>query len=151
MLFSEEPTWLAHNPVLRRAAVKVWRALLRMQRATLATAICVLRNSEGQILVAPAPNGELKLPAIPIDGWLNVHAQVEEWLRERVRLPPQPTLVCINGTPSRTGITFLFAATVETRSVIKEERWVDPELIALPLSDIDPCLIRSGDQQSALK
>jgi hypothetical protein len=83
MLFSERPVWIARNPALRRTAVKVWRGLLRMQRATFANAVLVVRKSDGRVLVVSAPSGELRLPAIPLDAWLPIPTQVEEWLEER--------------------------------------------------------------------
>jgi hypothetical protein len=137
MLFSERPVWIARNPALRRTAVKAWRGLLRMQRATFANAILVVRNSDGRVLLIRAPTGELRLPTIPLDAWLPIPTQVEEWLEEVLQQRSTPSLVAIDGTPGREGVTFLYAATLETPSERGDELWLEPDVAAGALGGND--------------
>jgi hypothetical protein len=141
MLFSERPVWISRHPALRRTAVKVWRGLLRMQRATFANAVLVVRNRDGRILVIPGPSGELQLPAIPLDAWLPIPTQVEEWLEQRLHRRPTPSLVATDGMPGPEGVTFLYAATLEAPSERGDELWLEPDVSAAALGGNDNRLL----------
>ena len=141
MLFSERPVWIARNPALRRTAVKTWRGLLRMQRATFAKAVLVVGDSDGRVLVVRAPSGELLLPAIPLDAWLPIPTQVEELLEQVLQQRPTPSLVAVDGTPGREGVTFLYAATLEAPSEIEDQLWLEPDVAAAALGGNDNRLL----------
>jgi hypothetical protein len=141
MLFSERPVWLARNPALRRTAVKTWRGLLRMQRATFAEAVLVVRNKDGRVLVVRAPSGAFRLPAKALDAWLPITTQVEEWLKQVLHQRPTPSLVAIDGTPGREGVTFLYAATLEAPSERGDELWLEPDVATAALGGDDHRLL----------
>ena len=141
MLFSERPVWIARNPALRQTAVKIWRGLLRMQRATFANAVLVVRNSDGHVLVIPAPSGEPRLPAKPLDAWLPITTQVEELLEQVLHQRATPSLVATDGTPGWEGITFLYAATLEAPSEGGTELWLEPDIAASGLDGNDSRLL----------
>jgi hypothetical protein len=129
MLFSERPAWIAWNPALRHAAVQFWRGLLRVQRATLAEAVLVVSDKDGRVLVRRAPSGELRLPSKPLDALLPITTQVEEWLGAMLQHRSTPALVAIEGTPSREGVTFLYAVTLDAPAGTGNELWLEPRAI----------------------
>jgi hypothetical protein len=141
MLFSERPAWIARNPALRRAAIHTWRKLLRMQRATFANAVLIVRNKNGLILVVRSPSGELRLPAKPLNAWLTITTQVEDWLEEMLQQRSTPSLVAIDGTPSREGVTFLYTATLQALVEAEDELWLEPDVAAAALSGNDTRLL----------
>ena len=140
-MLSERPVWIARNPALRRAAIHAWRKLLRMQRATFANAVLVVRNKDGRILVVRSPSGELRLPAKPLDAWLTITTQVEDWLEEMLQQRSTPSLVAIDGTPSSKGVTFLYTARLEAPSETGDELWLEPHVAAAALGDNDHRLL----------
>jgi hypothetical protein len=142
MLFSERPVWIARNPALRRAAIHTWRKLLRMQRATFANAVLIVHTKNGLILVVRSPSGELRLPAKPLNAWLTVTTQVEDWLEEMLQLRSTPSLVAIDGTPSRQGVTFLYAATLQALVEGEDVIWLEPDVAAAALGGNDKRLLR---------
>jgi hypothetical protein len=148
MLFSERPVWIARNPTLRRAAIHAWRKLLRMQRATFADAILVVRNKDGRILVVRSPSGELRLPARPLDAWVPITTQVEDWLDEMLQQRSTPSLVAIDGTPSREGITFLYGAPLEVLVEGDNELWLEPDVAAAALGGNDKRLLHLASDGS---
>jgi hypothetical protein len=148
MLFSERPVWIARNPALRRAAIHAWRKLLRMQRATFANAILVVRNKDGRILVVRSPSGELRLPARPLDAWLPITTQVEDWLDEMLQQRSTPSLVAIDGTPSREGVTFLYSAPLEAVVGGDNELWLEPDVAAAALGGNDKRLLHLASDGS---
>ena len=140
-MLSERPVWIARNPALRRAAIHAWRKLLRMQRATFANAVLVVRNQDGRGLVVRSPSGELRLPAKPLDAWLTITTQVEDWLEEMLQQRSTPSLVAIDGTPSSKGVTFLYTARLEAPSETGDELWLEPDVAAAALSGNDTRLL----------
>ena len=144
MLFTERPAWIARNPALRRTAVKTWRRLLRMQRATLANAVLVVRKSDGRVLVVQAPSGELQLPAMLLDAWLPITTQVEELLEQVAHQRSTPSLVAIDGTPSSEGVTFVYAAMLEAPPEQGEELWLEQDVAAAALGSNDNRLLLAG-------
>jgi hypothetical protein len=97
-MFNQWPSWLSHSPRVRRTVIRLWRVLLRVQRATLANAVVVIRRQDGRLLTVASTSGELKLPTKELDGWRAVTTQVDEWLEE---LQPSrtPKLEAIDGRP----------------------------------------------------
>jgi len=140
-MLSERPVWIARNPALRRAAVHAWRKLLRMQRATFANAVLVIRNKHGRILVVRSPSGELGLPAKVLDAWLPIATQVEDWLEEMLQQRSTPSLVAIDGTPSREGVTFLYSATLEALVEGEDKLWLEPDVAGAVLGRHDNRLL----------
>ena len=141
MLFTERPAWIARNPALRRTAVKTWRKLLRMRRATFANAVLVVRKRDGRVLVVQEAAGELRLPAKPIDAWLPITTQVEELLEEVAHQRSPLSLVAIDGTPSSEGVTFVYAATLEAPPKQGDELWLEPDVAAAALGSNDNRLL----------
>jgi hypothetical protein len=143
-MFAQWPSWLSKSPAIRRPVIKVWRVLLRVQRATLAHAVLVLRRRDGSILVLGSPSGGLRLPVKQLDAWVPITMQVEDWVRELLRENGKPTLIAIDGTPAREGITFLYGATTETlyAKKIGGELWLDMDVAASSLSGTDGRLLR---------
>lgn len=142
MLFSERPAWIARNPALRRIAVETWRSVLRLQRATLAKAVLVVKDKDGRILVTRTPSGALQLPAKVLDAQLPVTTQAEEVFEQVLHYRFTPSLVAIEGTPSAEGVTFLFAATFNPSAEGRDGIWLQPDVAAATLDDNDNRLLR---------
>ena len=106
-----------------------------MHRATFANAVLVVRDKDGWILVVRSPSGELRLPAKPLDAWLTITTQVEDWLKEMFQQPPSPSLVAIDGTPSRRGVTFLYAAAHRAPVEEGDGLWLEPAAADLGSND----------------
>ena len=132
--------WVFSSRFRRRTLIRAWRVLLRVQRATLADAVLVVRQQDGRILAVHSASGALRLPHKELDGWRAVTTQVEEWLEELLEQRKQPPkLEAIEGTPGPQRVTFVYSAeacvpAVERGSAI----WLDLEM-ALPtltLSDL---------------
>src|ERR1700687_4837217 len=99
--------WVSRSPSVRRPAIKLWRVLLRVQRATFANAVLVGRNRDGRVLALPSPAGGLRLPEKQLDAWIPIPTQVEACLEELLHESSPPSLVAVDGTPGREGVTFL--------------------------------------------
>jgi hypothetical protein len=146
-MFSQWPSWLSRSPRIRRIAIKSWRVLLRVQRATLAKAVLVVRRQDGRVLTFPSSSGPLRLPTEELDGWRAVTTQVEEWLERLLQQTASPKLVGVVGAPGHQSVTFVYCAIVPTLSVDPRGVWLDRlaatsiltiadrELLLLGLSD----------------
>jgi hypothetical protein len=131
-MLDEFNNWVFSSRFRRRALIKVWRVLLRVQRATLANAVLVVRRKDGWVLALSSTSGELRLPIKELDGWKAVTTQVDEWLEQLLQQRQTPKLVAIDGTPGRQGVTFIYCA--EAGLALPDQAggvWLDPE-IALP-------------------
>jgi hypothetical protein len=130
-MLDEMNNWVFSSRFRRRALIKTWRILLRVQRATLATAVLVVRRQDGRVLTL-STSGELRLPLKELDGWKAVTMQVEEWLEQLLQQRQTPKLIAIDGVPGRQGVTFVYSA--EAGEALPDHAsgvWLDPE-IALP-------------------
>ena len=128
-MFEQWPSWIARNPTIRRTAIKLWRVLLRMQRATLAKAVLVVRGRDGRILVLRFPAGTLELPVTQIDAWVPITTQIEAWLEHSLQQSSSPSLVAVDGTPGREGVTFLYAARLQCAPPESEGAlWLEPDV-----------------------
>ena len=61
-MFDQWPRWLSRSPRIRRLAIKTWRLFLRVQRATLAKAVLVVRRQDGRVLTFSSGPGEHGYP-----------------------------------------------------------------------------------------
>jgi hypothetical protein len=141
-MFSQWPTWLSRWPFVRRSVIKFWRVLLRIQRASLAKAVLVVRRQDDLILVFASPSGELQLPDKQLDAWVPITTQVEEWLDQLLPQASAPSLVSVDGTPGSEGVTFLYTAkgeAVHTQS--GEGTWLHPDIAAVRLGSRDNRLL----------
>jgi hypothetical protein len=150
MLFSERPAWIARNPAVRRIAVETWRRVLRMQRATAAKAVLIVKDKHGRILATRAASGALQLPAKPLDALLPITTQVEELIEQVLSGRVVPSLVAVHGTPSAEGLTFLYAATLNPSANRQGEIWLEPGVAAATLGGEDNRLLhRCASDSSA--
>jgi hypothetical protein len=149
-MFAEWPSWLSRSPSIRRRVIKLWRVLLRMQRACLANAVLVLRRRDGRVLVLPSPSGGLRLPVKQLDAWIPIAAQVEEWLGELLQEKSKPSLVAIDGTPAEE-VTFIYVATADASQSAKtdDQLWLDTDVAASSLRDEDGRLLRLCTSRAA--
>jgi hypothetical protein len=139
--FSRWPTWLSRSPTVRRTAIKLWRVLLRAQRATLAQIVVVVHDGGGRVLVCSLPSGELELPRHAVDAWIPVRTQIEGWLAQR-SLQCAPSLVSVEGTPGTAGVTFVYAAKRDIpTSSQSDELWLEPMAAQSELSATDRHLL----------
>jgi hypothetical protein len=143
-MLAQWQSWLSHSPAIRRPVIKLWRVLLRLQRATLANAVLVLRRDDGSILVLRSPSGSLQLPDMQLEAWIPIPTQVESWLSQILQVDATPSLVAIEGAPGREGVTFLYAATTEPLLAKKagDELWLDKDVAISSLSATDGRLLR---------
>lgn len=67
-----------------------------------------------------------------------ITTQVENWLAGLVQQSSTPSLIAIDGTPGKDGVTFVFGCTTESAVAKRGEgAWLDPEAAALGLSGKD--------------
>ena len=112
-----------------------------MQRATLASAVLVVRGSDGNLLAFPSSSGALGLPRKELDGRRPIGAQVEEWLDQILRQASKPKLQAIDGTPGRKGVTFLYSADVDASPPLADGMWLDADLAPSAFSAADRRLL----------
>ena len=146
-MFDQWPRWLSRSPRIRRLAIKTWRLFLRVQRATLAKAVLVVRRQDGRVLTFTSSPGELRLPAKELDGWRTVTVQVEEWLAQLLQQAARVKLVGIVGAPGFRGITFLYCAILPQLSSDSEGLWLDhiAATSILALADRKLLLLANGE------
>ena len=137
-MLDEMNNWVFSSRLRRRTLFKAWRLFLRVQRATLANAVLVVRRQNGCVLALPSLSGEPRLPLMELDGWQAVTTQIEEWLEQLLQQRQTPKLVAIDGTPGRKGVTFIYCA--EAGAVCPDHAggvWLDPEIAlrTLPSGD----------------
>ena len=140
-MFDDWSGWFFRSPFRRRAIIRSWRVLLRVQRATLASAVLVVHRPDGSLLALPSTSGRLGLPRKELDGWRPIGAQVEEWLDQILRQASKPKLQAIDGTPGRKGVTFLYSADVDASPPDARCVWLDADLAPSALSVADRRLL----------
>ena len=141
-MFEQAPEWVSRSPRLRKLIVKLWRAFLRVQRATVAKAVLVVWRHDDCVLGVATNSGELKLPSLELDGWEPIGVQVQQWLDSFLRHRTTPRLETIDGRPRQNGVTFLYSARV-SRSLQEETgyTWLAPEQASFALSVEDRRLL----------
>lgn len=136
IMFAQAPSWLARSPSVRRPVIKLWRVLLRLQRATVAHAVLVVRRRDGHVFTLALPSGELRLPKRQLDAWVPITTQVEDWLHGLLQQTTTTSLVAIDGSPGGDGVTFLYTAMIEAaRPRRGGECWLEPAVAASSLSE----------------
>jgi hypothetical protein len=115
--------------------------LLRAQRATAAHAVLLVRDSDGRVLASASPTGGVRLPQKQLDPWMPIAFQIEEWLEELLLQGSTPFLIAIDGTPGPRGVTFLYAASIESVLASNEGVWLEPDIATLELSSEDGRLL----------
>jgi hypothetical protein len=139
------PNWLFKSRPIRRVLIWHWRVLLRAQRATLGSAVLVVSRRDGRILALPNSSGGRCLPDVQLDAWVPILTQVEELLGQLTRGCSTPSLVAVDGTPGREGVTFVYSATVESALAGSgDELWLEPDIAASMLGSHDSQLLRLG-------
>jgi hypothetical protein len=145
-MFAQWPNWVSRSPSVRRALIRLWRAFLRVQRATLANAVLVVREGDGRVLAIPSPSGRLRLPDIQLDAWIPIPTQVEGLLIQLTRERSTPALVAVDGTPGKEGVSFLYAATIDSSPAkSSHEIWLDADDAARSLGSRDKRLIQISE------
>jgi hypothetical protein len=143
-VFEQAPEWVSRSPRIRKLVIKLWRACLRVQRATLAKVVLVAWRHDHYVLGITTSSGELRLPSLQLDGWEPVGLQVQNWLDDLLRQPSSPQLEIIDGTPGQKGVTFLYSARVSRSLDDSRLRWLEPEFASSVLSVEDRRLLRIG-------
>jgi hypothetical protein len=138
-VFDHWSGWVFQSRFRRRAIIKGWRALLRVQRATLADAVLVVKRRDGRVLAFRAP-GEVMLPRMALDGWQPIGTQVEGWL-DQLSKASNLQLRAVDGTPGREGVTFLYSADADASPSKDDYMWLDAELDISAVSDRDRRLL----------
>lgn len=135
-------------PNLRRTLVRLWRGVWRIQRATPASAVILIRDSSGRVLVRRHQDA-VQLPAIALSAWDPVRAQVECVLKGLCR-PPNASLIAIDGSIGPGGVTFLFGA-IHTGGLHegggppKGFVWLEPNAALHCLTEADRRFLRLSD------
>ena len=140
-MFDDWSGWFFRSPFRRRTIIRSWRVFLRIQRATLASAVLVVRGPDGSLLALPSSSGRLELPRRELDGWRPIGAQVEEWLDRILRQASKPKLQAIDGTPGRKGVIFLYSADMDASPSLADGMWLDADLALSALSVADRRLL----------
>lgn len=133
-MFEQALGWISRFPRIRKVVVKVWRAFLRMQRATLAQAVLVVRRPDDCVLAVTSASGELRLPSIGLNGWEPVGSQVQGWVDQIGGRPLSTKLQGVDATPGREGITFLYSADADGPAPEIGCIWLEEEFAVYALS-----------------
>lgn len=142
-MFARWPGFVLQSPSVRRPLIRLWRMLLRVQRASVATAVLVVRRQDGRVLALASPSGDLSLPNVQLDAWIPVGTQVEMRLAELHLQRSAPSLVAVHGTPGPQGVIFVYAATTERAlGRCAEEVWLEPDAAASGLGSEDRRLLK---------
>lgn len=122
--------------------IKLWRILLRLQRATLAEAVLIIYGDDGRVLVRALPSGRLELPRQALSGWIPIEKQVDAWLAQLPYEKSAPAFVSLEGTPGVEGVTFLYTAKLEATAYSESgDLWLDYEAAKVALSASDRHLL----------
>ena len=100
-MFERAPEWISRSPRIRKVIVKIWRAFLRVERATIARAVLVARRDDDCVFAVATPSGAFGLPFLELDGWEPVGTQVQAWVKRILSQPSELKLQLIDGTPGR--------------------------------------------------
>jgi hypothetical protein len=106
--------------------MQLYRRAWRVRRATLAKAVLVVQNDNGGVLVLPF-SSILRLPFVDLHAWEDIPTQVEAGARELLNQHCNASLVAVEGTPSLTGVTFLYGAAPKDAVPVEGPLWVDPK------------------------
>jgi hypothetical protein len=118
------------------------RFYIRVRRASLARAVLVVRNTDGDILVQPDRSGHLRLPSVALDAWQSIPPQVESGARQILGRDLSPEFQTIEGRCS--DIIFVYATDpLNSGDLVEEAHWLTPESNATHLSSADRQCIRS--------
>jgi hypothetical protein len=114
----------------------------RMQRATHASAVVVVRSRDGRVLLLRHPSGMLQLPRKELDGWITIAHQVEDWLNDLLTQSAAISLVSVEGSCG--DFTFVYTAKIDNPPVMPSAaRWLAPDLSAVSLKNEEAALLRS--------
>ena len=141
--------WGSSYPSVRRPIIQLWRKFERLKRATLTSAVLVVRSQEGRVLMLPSSSGALGLPTKELNAWEPITTQVEEWLQQLLQEHGPPSLMAVHGTPGEKGVAFLYAATAEASFESGDQLWLDPSVAAAAISDDDSQRLRLCDGRRA--
>jgi hypothetical protein len=135
------PAWYSRTPLIRRPLTKLWRLHWRMQRATLASVVVVVRSNDGAVLVLRDASGALQLPRKQLDGWVPIPDQAQDCLNGHLAQSAAISLLAVEGTCS--DVTFLYEASIDRPPTLSQAaRWLEPDLAALSLRDDEARLLR---------
>jgi len=123
--------------------IKLWRILLRVQRATLAKAILIVWGGDGRVLVHALRSGRLELPRQELSGWISIETQVDAWLARLPYEKSSPAFVSVEGTPGVDGVTFLYTATLKGAAPYSTSGgiWLDYDAAKVTLGAADRHLL----------
>jgi hypothetical protein len=144
-MFERAPEWISRSPRIRKVIVKIWRAFLRVERATIARAVLVARRDDDCVFAVATPSGAFGLPFLELDGWEPVGTQVQAWVKRILSQPSELKLQLIDGTPGRRGVTFVYSVEMRERGETADNHWLKAELAASALSEEDRRLLIVSD------
>jgi len=121
--------------------MKLFRLHWRLQRATPASAVVVVRNSDGRVLLLSQPSGTFQLPRKELDGRIDITHQVADWLNDLLARPTAMSLVSLEGSCG--DVTLLYTVEVDTPSGTEQAaRWLSPDIALTGLGAEDVRLLR---------
>ena len=134
--------WRIASKPMRAMMFRPLRFYIRAKRASLARAVLVVRNADGDVLVQSDRSGHLHLPTIPLNAWQPIPPQVESGARQILGRDLSPEFQTIEG---RCGdIIFVYATDpLSSVAVVEEARWLTPESTTTHLSTSDLQCLRS--------
>ena len=113
---------------LRSFLFRMRRWPLRLQRASMATAVAVVEDRERRILLLEEPD-RLHLPTLKLNGWHSVHEQVDAWLEDLLgEAGPASFLTAVGRCGA---MAFIFRADYRG-TALAQGRWLSRE-VASPL------------------
>ena len=134
--------WRIASKPMRAMMFRPLRFYIRAKRASLARAVLVVCNADGAVLIQSDSSGHLHLPTIPLNAWRPIAPQVETIARQILGRDLKPRFQTIEG---RCGdVIFVYATdALDALDLIREARWLKPQLITENLSSTDLQCIRA--------
>ena len=129
----------SENPKLRRPFMLLLRRAWRLRRATLATAVLVVCNERGYVLIM-SDRESPRLPFVELHAWDPIPAQVEASLKG-LGETRSLALVAVDGTPSSDGMTFLYGAKLDQVKPNENHSWLGADIALGCLNENDRRLL----------
>ena len=89
--------WRISSKPMRALIFIPLRFLIRARRASLASAVLIVRNVDGGVLVQCNGLGDMCLPRLELNGWQSSAPQVESWAKQILGCDLRPVFQAVEG------------------------------------------------------
>jgi len=128
--------WRLSSRPMRALIFRPMRFYIRARRASLSTAVLVVRSGSGEVLVKANKSSGHSLPRMELNCWQPFLPQIEDWAEEFTSHAFSPTLTAVE---ARCGdFTFVYSSRLVSSECISSATcWLTPEVAAQSLCSTD--------------